>query len=969
MAGPKANRTRDDRSKKRKRDLAEAVLESKRQRGDLKAHKVNGRKSDAEALKDALSGANGTSTTLEVSGDRELEIIRQFDNAEAGWRVSKPMGGRMLDIDPILTDDHQYLIIAYNTSIQIYSAVDSLLVRRIPITVVETSIEHATTPSTIVATRLSKQNSNFVWVACSDGRVFHVDWTSTKIPESFQTRSQTAKALVVLSVQISGKPQEILLVAESDKSNRVEVVAYEGKTEPAPSPKAIMAIKKPGDGLQLLESSQDGQVLVGAINDRLFMGVLVSKQVDTFEGLEYEIYSFDTPDLITSLDVRVSPRPATGKKPQSDSFPVVDIIVGGARGSIYLYHDVLSRSQGAGKPGSDKDMIQAQKYHWHRKAVHALKWSRDGNYMISGGSENVLVLWQMDTSKKDFLPHLSGSVENIVVSSNGSSYVVHLDDNSTMILSTAELKPTAYIAGIQSAAIHVSTPKDLLVQRTWTAPQSVRRPIPAAIRPSDHSKLHVCVGSGSQASSSGDFSAPLLQTFDLETFRSISKQALARTQPTDVNITSKGHVIDEPVITHMAFSADGGWLASVDTWEPSPRDVDNVLADAKDQFLQERREVYLKFWEARQGDDQIGLVSRINAPHATTRNEAVLDLASNPVSTCFATIGTDGMVRLWRPKTRSQNGVAVKGTDGREVFTWSCSQVIAVGDSLPQEGSIDLPEPTIRNESQGSLAFSEDGSALFVAFGNVSAGAVHIIDTASGEVVKTLESQWKGRLRSVRALSSFAIVLSDELRVYDVVTDELRYGVVLPKTTTNSDLAQLAVDHTSGHFAVALPSNEGSTLGVFDPEDSEPLLVRNTPQKIVSLVSAPDTSGFIALDDSAQIWVVAEGSDPSSLATVQPLEDLRLDNVEATDDDKKIAFVIDDDDDMASDGEEVAETAADAEDVEMKDDDDEVQRSVIHQQHLADIFDAAPAFAAPPIEDMFYKVTGLLATTPLSASS
>lgn len=586
--------------------------------------------------------------------------------------------------------------------------------------------------------------------------------------------------------------------------------------------------------------------------------------------------------------------------------------------------------------------------------------------MISGGSENSLVLWQMDTSRKDFLPHLSGSVENIVVSADGSSYVIHLDDNSTMILSTAEMKPTAYIAGIQSAAVNVSTPKDLLVQRTWTAPASVRRPVPAAIRPTDHSRLHVCVGNGSQASSSGDFSAPLLQTFDLETFRSVSRQALARTQPTDVNITNKGNPIDEPLITHMAFSADGEWLASVDTWEPSPRDVDNVLNDLKTQFIQERREVYLKFWEARQGDDQIALVSRINAPHATTRNEAVLDLASNPVSTCFATIGSDGLVRLWRPKTRSQNGVAVKGTNGREVFSWSCSQVIAVGDGLPQEGTVDLPEPTAKNEPQGSLAFSEDGSTIFVAFGAVGTGAVYVIDAASGEIVKTLEGQWKGKLRSIRALSPFVIVLSDELRVYDVVSDELRYGVVIPKAAGANDLLQLAVDHTSGHFAVALPSSEGTTLGVFEPEESEPLMVRNTPQKIISLVSAPDTSGFIALDDAAQVWVVAEGSDASSLATVQPLEDLRLEDADVKDDDEKVALIDeteDDDEDMASD----VDDEADAEDVEMEDDD--VHPSVVHQQQLADIFDAAPAFAAPPIEDMFYKVTGLLATKPLLASS
>ncbi|CAM1504288.1 Fc.00g018790.m01.CDS01 [Cosmosporella sp. VM-42] len=960
MAGHNSPRTKDDRAKKRKRDVNENDSRSKRHRAERKENKTNGRKSVgvlSNPMKGAQPETNGVKGALSIAdntGDRELQVVRQFDDGEAGWRVSKPMGGRMLDIDPILTEDDQYLILTYNTSIQVYSAVDSLLVRRIPVSTVDSSSAKAATPAIVVATRLSKQNADFIWVACSDGRIFHVNWTTSKPPRFFQTRTGTARALTVSTAKVTGKEKEIILIAESDKSNRIEVVAYEGSVESAHESKSLLVMKKPGNGLQFLETSEGSQLLVGAINDRLFLGVPTQEEIDSLERLQYDFYTFDTPDLIASLDLRVYPRPATSsKKARLEAPTVVDIAVGGARGAIYVYHDALARSLAVGKAGSEKDVIQAQKYHWHRRAVHAVKWSRDGHYMISGGSENSLVIWQMDTSRKDFLPHLSGTIENIVVSANGSSYVIHLDDNSTMVLSTAEMKPTAYISGIQSAAVNVSTPKDQLVQRTWTAPEQVRRPIPAAIRPTDHSKLHVCVGNGRQATLSGDFSVPLLQTFDLETFRSVSKQALARTQPTDVNITNKGNPIDEPLITHMAFSADGEWLASVDIWEPSPRDVDNVASDLKEQFIEERREVYLKFWEVGQDDDQIALVSRVNAPHATNRTEAVLDLASNPVSSCFATIGSDGIVRLWRPKTRSQNGVAVKGANGQDAYSWSCSQVIAVGDGLPQEGSVDLADSNAKNPPQGSITFSEDGSTLFVAFGSFGSGAVYVIDAASGEVVKILEGLWKGQLKAVRALSPFIIVLSEELRVYDVVSDELRYGIVVPKLAGATELHQLAVDHTSGYFAVALPAETGSSIGVFEPEEAEPLLVRNTPQRIISLVSAPNTSGFIALDDAAQVWIVAEGSDPSSLATVQPLEDLRLEGVDTI-------VLIEDDEDMASDEEE---DEAEPEDVDMED--DYMHPSVMHQQQLADIFDAAPAFAAPPIEDMFYKVTGLLATKPL----
>lgn len=590
--------------------------------------------------------------------------------------------------------------------------------------------------------------------------------------------------------------------------------------------------------------------------------------------------------------------------------------------------------------------------------------------MISGGSENVLVTWQMDTAKKDFLPHLSGSVENIVVSATGSSYVVHLDDNSTMILSTAEMKPTAYVSGIQSAALNVSIPKDLLVQRLWTSPDHVHRPIPAAIRPSEPSKLHVCVGNGRQATMSGEFSAPLLQSFDLETFTSILKQPLARTQPTDVNMTNRGEPIDEPHITHMSFSADGKWLASVDDWKPAERDVDNVTPDQRTQFIRERHEVHLKFWEVGSGDHPAALVSRINSPHATSYPEDVLDLATGPGSPCFATIGGDGVVRIWRPRLRKSGGIVAKGADGHDLYSWGCAQVIPIGDGLGQEAAVDLVNAERTARPQGSIAFSEDGSTIFAAFGGDDMGAVYVIDAASGEVVKTLQDLWSGQLRKIEALSPFLVILSDELRVYDVVGDELWSGIKIPDVTSAAELLQLTVDHKSGHFAVALPVGNVSSIGIFDPEEPEPLLVRTVPHRVVSLVAAPDTSGFVALDDSAQVWTITEESDPSSLAAIQPLEDLRLDGPTASPAGKSVASLIGEDVDMDDDNEDVdADGVQDREDVDMDDDDDGVHASVIAQQHLADIFDAAPAFSGPSVEDMFYKVTNLLGAKPLAAAS
>jgi NET1-associated nuclear protein 1 (U3 small nucleolar RNA-associated protein 17) len=107
MAGHKSPRTKNDPTKKRKRDVTENDSRTKRLRAERKANKVNGIKLENESGNGVVAEVNGISGALAEAGTREIEIVRQFDDTEAGWRVSKPMGGRMLDIDPVLTEDEQ----------------------------------------------------------------------------------------------------------------------------------------------------------------------------------------------------------------------------------------------------------------------------------------------------------------------------------------------------------------------------------------------------------------------------------------------------------------------------------------------------------------------------------------------------------------------------------------------------------------------------------------------------------------------------------------------------------------------------------------------------------------------------------------------------------------------------------------------------------------------------------------------
>ena len=610
-----------------------------------------------------------------------------------------------------------------------------------------------------------------------------------------------------------------------------------------------------------------------------------------------------------------------------------------------------------------------------------------------------MVLWQVDTGKTELLPHLSGVIESIVVSPKGSSYALTLDDNSAMVLSTSEMKPTVYVSGIQSLVLGQSRWKDTAVNRVWSPVDEISRPLTAAANPAATSRLYLCVGNGQMASATGAIpSASLLQTFDISSFQSLAKQPLARTNPTEANLTPKGFPVTEPWVSHISFSRGGDWLASVDEWQPPARDVESLVEDAHAAELLccERKEVHLKFWKV--GDQQLDLVSRIDEAHSTAvRSESVLDLASSPKSTLFGTVGADGCVRLWAPHIQqcSMTPAASKAAlvvssdaDTTEVVEgWSCVQAVPLASSsrIDMDGESLSPGPASARPT-GALAFSGDGSTLFVAYGLPDDLVLYIIDASSGEIRTRLNQLIDGEVRSLRVLGASVIILAGgNLVVYDVVEDRVRYGLSfeLPSSSPAAlQLAQLAVDETSHTFAISVPvfptadatpkldKSVKSELAVFSPNSDQPLLIQSMRNLIISLLPIPGSSSFAAIDSAAQVSAIIQGTATNPLAL--PLSDLRLDKTTAGDDDADMMALDENDDEdegdqangllLSAGGDTMDEDADDEEDLDS-------YGAIVAPEKLSQIFDAAPAFALPPIEDLFYQVTGLISGKPLASSA
>ena len=86
------------------------------------------------------------------------------------------------------------------------------------------------------------------------------------------------------------------------------------------------------------------------------------------------------------------------------------VAVGTSAGAIQLLYGGLT---------SDKPQGLLK---WHIDQVRALQFTPDNNYLLSGGMEKVLVFWQLETGKTQFLPRLNGSIERISLDNNKNDY-------------------------------------------------------------------------------------------------------------------------------------------------------------------------------------------------------------------------------------------------------------------------------------------------------------------------------------------------------------------------------------------------------------------------------------------------------------------------------------------------------------------------------------------------------------------
>ncbi|KAK4265483.1 hypothetical protein QN277_026532 [Acacia crassicarpa] len=103
------------------------------------------------------------------------------------------------------------------------------------------------------------------------------------------------------------------------------------------------------------------------------------------------------------------------------------------------------------KPGvrDNDDAESCSTQHWHPSEVTFLSFSLDGAYLYSGGKEGVLVVWQLDTGKKKFLPRIGSPLLYFINSPDPSLSSISCAANQILVLKMPSMEILRSISGIK----------------------------------------------------------------------------------------------------------------------------------------------------------------------------------------------------------------------------------------------------------------------------------------------------------------------------------------------------------------------------------------------------------------------------------------------------------------------------------------------------------------------------------------
>ncbi|EPT01493.1 hypothetical protein FOMPIDRAFT_1120096 [Fomitopsis schrenkii] len=516
----------------------------------------------------------------------------------------------------------------------------------------------------------------------------------------------------------------------------------------------------------------------------------------------HKAYVCPTSKLSTGFTKFVSPQPLTclAFHPTEDYFATGDV-----RGIIRLWYCL---DAGLTKASGVQRTAQTTTMHWHSHAVSSVAFTANGAYLLSGGEESVLVIWQLHTAEKEFVPRVGAPISHVALSRNvegEEEYLLALADASFVFVRSGTLKISRSIARIRiDPAIAYSRPS-----ASSSVPLAFHSQSSTIIIPSSHpSSLQVCNPRTSQ----------LVSELEVSSSNRVGRTFEEQSQPSRVE--------------HAVVSDDGEWLATVDYREPTgPFHV----------------EVHLKIWWWDHKSESWILNTRIERPHALTRVSALAfrPKVSEHEDLFLITVGGDGNIKSWGIRTQKvKSGIA-------EAF-WVARSILRYRSEVPTHVSW---------SADGSLFAVSVGPHVALYDGNTN--TLHQVLTCS-DCQHATAAHFVGT--SSRCI---AVVGHNDVMVWDLLTRSLRWRYVSPHLIdrvvvhpTDESFAVFSLPNTSANSMAV------SRIVILRSASPVPTATRTLPFSVRAAISSPSFSSspsdpssyaFVGITNSWGVNIFGDG--------------------------------------------------------------------------------------------------------------
>ncbi|WCJ37640.1 Transducin/WD40 repeat-like superfamily protein [Euphorbia peplus] len=352
-------------------------------------------------------------------------------------------GGRSyVSSPPAFSNDAKRLLVCSGNSVSVFSTATALQV---------TSLEaHSALITAVIVVPDTTKVLNFCWTASLDGTIRYWDFS---VPELIKTIDIKLPIFSMVIPSLLRQPAEM-----SEKA--VKVFAYlsvedsQSKGLRGQIRKCNLTNSRLVGGLTLAETEQPKLITISSCGN--FFGIRIKRKLHI-----WKVPSSDSERTVLKIILH-----HTKNLTAFAIHPTQRIVAAGdMTGRVLIWRGFGNRTFAVGnelgnrrslkneeeRPGvrGDDDAESCTTWHWHPAKVNVLSFSSDGSYLYSGGKEGVLVVWQLDTGNKKFLPRIGSPLLYYTDSPDPSLSSISCADNQIHILKMPSMGILKSISGIK----------------------------------------------------------------------------------------------------------------------------------------------------------------------------------------------------------------------------------------------------------------------------------------------------------------------------------------------------------------------------------------------------------------------------------------------------------------------------------------------------------------------------------------